>query len=46
MHISFGHFLTELWPLIYIKILFMVNFLWINMWISSKFSICIDIDKV
>ena len=39
-------FLTELWPLIDVRILFMLNVLWINLWISIKFCICIDIDKV
>ena len=46
MHIFFGQFLTELWPLINIKILFMRNILWINLWISIKFCIYIDIDNV
>ena len=46
MHIIFGHFLTELWPLIDVRILFMLSILWINLWISIKFGICIDIDKM
>ena len=46
MHIIFGQFLTELWPLIDVRILFMLNILWINLWISIKFCICIDIDKM
>ena len=46
MHFIFGQFLTELWPLIDIRILFMLNILRINLWISIKFFICIDIDKI
>ena len=46
MHIIFGQFLTELWPLIDVRILFMLSILWINLWISIKFCICIDIDKM
>ena len=44
--IYFGQFLTELWPLINVRILFILNVLWINLWISIKFCIWIDIDKV
>ena len=46
MHIIFGQFLTELWPLIDVRILFMLNILWINLWILIKFCICIDIDMI
>ena len=46
VHVIFGQFLTELWPLIDIRILFMFNILWNNLWILIKFCICIDIDKV
>ena len=46
MHIIFGQFLTELWPLIDIRILFMLNILWINLWIWIKFCVCIYIDKM
>ena len=46
MHIIFGQFLTELWPLIDVRILFMLDILWINLWISIKFCICIDIVKM
>ena len=46
MHIIFGWFLTEFWPLIDVRILFMLNILWINLWISFKFGIRIDIDKM
>ena len=45
-HVIFGQFLTEFWPLIDVRILFMLNILWINLWISIKFCICIDIDKM
>ena len=45
MHIIFRQFLTELWPLIDLRILFMLNILWINWWISFKFCICIDIES-
>ena len=45
MHIIFDQFLTGLWPLIDVRILFMFNILWINLWISIKFCICIDIYK-
>ena len=37
--------LTALWPLIDVRILFMLN-IWINLWISIKYCICIDIDKM
>ena len=46
MHIVLRQFLTELWPLIDIRILFMLNILRINLWISIKFCIGIDIDKM
>ena len=46
MHISFGQFLTELWPFLEVRILFMLSILWINLWISIKFCVCIDIDKM
>ena len=46
MHIIFGQFLTELWPLSDVRILFLLRILWINLWILIKFCICIDIDKV
>ena len=46
MHIIFGQFLTELWPLIDVRILFMLNILWINLWISIKYCVSIDIDKM
>ena len=43
----FGHFLTELLPLIDVRILFMLNIMGINLWISihsfrvmSKFCLC------
>ena len=42
----FRQFLTELWPLIDVRILFMLIILWINLWISIKFCICIDIDMM
>ena len=45
-HIKFGQFLTELWPLIDVRILFMLNILGINLWILIKFCIRIDIDKM
>ena len=44
MHIIFGQILTEQRPLIDVRILFMLNNLWINLWISIKF--CINIDKM
>ena len=34
MHIDFGQFLTELWPLIDVRILFMLNILCIYLLIS------------
>ena len=46
MHIIFGQFLTGLWPLINIRILFMLNILGINLWLSIRFCICVDIDKI
>ena len=46
MHIIFGQFLTELWPLIDVRFLFMLNILWINLSILIKFYLCIDIDKM
>ena len=45
-HVIFGWFLTELWPLIDIRILFMLNILGINYWILIKFCLHIDIDKM
>ena len=45
MHITFGRFVTELWPLTNVRILLMLNILWINLWISIKFCVCVDIDK-
>ena len=45
MHITFGRFLIELWPLIDVRILLMFNILWINLWILIKFCVCVDIDK-
>ena len=42
----FVEFLTELWPLVDVRILFMLNIFWINLWLSIKFCICIDIDKM
>ena len=44
--IIFGQFLTESWPLIDVRILFVLIILWINMWISIKFCISIDIDTM
>ena len=38
--------LAVLWPLIDVRILFMLNILWISLWISIKFCICIDTDKM
>ena len=46
MHVIFGQFLTELWSLIDVRILFMLNILWNNLWISIKFCIGIEIDKM
>ena len=46
MHIIFGQFLTELWPLMDVRLLFMLNILCINLWISIKFCICTNIDKM
>ena len=31
MHIIFGQFLIELWPLVEFRILFMLNILWMNL---------------
>ena len=36
MHVMFLSILTELWPLIDVRILFLLNILWINLWISIK----------
>ena len=46
MQFIFGQFLTELWPLIDVRIPLILNILWINLWISIKFCICINIDKM
>ena len=46
MHIIFGRFLRELWPLIDVRILLTLSILWINLWILIKFCFCIDIDKM
>ena len=45
IYIIFGQFFTELWPLIDVRILFMLSILWIDLWTSIKFCIRIDIDK-
>ena len=42
----FRSFSTALWPLIYVKISFMLNSLWTNWWILIKFCKCIDTDKM
>ena len=36
---------TELWPLINVRIRFALNIWWMNLWISIRFCICIDIVK-
>ena len=46
LHIIFRTFLPELWPLIYAKILFLLNILRTNSQNFTKFCICIDIDKI
>ena len=46
MHIIFGQFLTELWPLTDVRSLFMLSVLWIQLLNLIKFCICIDIDKM
>ena len=46
MHVIFYQLLIELWPLIDVRILVMLNILWINLWVSIKFFVCIDIDKM
>ena len=46
MHVILSQFLTELWPLINLKNLFMLNIVWINLRISIKFCMFIDIDKM
>ena len=38
-HVIFSQFLTELWPLINVRILFMLNIFWINLWIQSNYQI-------
>ena len=40
MHFIFGQFLTELWPLIDVRILFPFNILRTNWWILMKFCEC------
>ena len=42
----FRSFSTELWPLIDVKISFMLNILWTNWWIVLKICKCINTDKV
>ena len=48
--VSYAHYfwsiLNRLWPLIDVRIMFMLNILQINLWISIKFCRCIDIDKM
>ena len=39
-------FITELWPLIDVRILFPLNIFNTNWWISTKFCICIDTHKI
>ena len=46
MQIIFGKFLTKLWPLIDVRILFMLNiFCEINLYILINFCRC-DVDKM
>ena len=45
LRINFHKFITELWPLIDVRILFPLNILRTNWWILTKICICIDIDK-
>ena len=42
----FSQFITELWPLNDVRILFPLNILKMKEWILNKFSICIDIDNI
>ena len=42
----FCSFSTELWPLIDVEILYMLNILWTSWWILIKFCKCIDTDKM
>ena len=42
----FAIFLTELWPLIDVRILFPLSILRTNWWNLAKFCICIDIDNI
>ena len=46
LHIIFPTFVPELWPLIYAKILFLLNILRINLQNFTKFYIYIHIDKI
>ena len=43
---DFDKFITELWPLIGVRILFPLNILGTNWWNLTKFCVCIAIDKV
>ena len=45
LHIIFRTFIHELWPLIYVKILFLFNILRTNGQNFTKFYICNHIDK-
>ena len=46
LHVIFGIFVPELWPLNYAKILFPFNILRTNSQNFTKFYICIHIDKI
>ena len=43
---NFGKFATELWPLIDVRIQFLLNILKTNLLIKTKFCIHIIIDKI
>ena len=46
MNSNFGYFVAELWPLIYVRIEFLLNILKTNRPIKTKYCIHIIIDKI
>ena len=46
LSIDFRKFITELWPVIDVRISFLLNILTTNRWNLTKICICIDINKI
>ena len=46
LQVYFCKFVTELWPLIDVRISFPLNIWKITRWILTRFFLCIDIDNI